>query len=91
MSRPATILAMVAGALAGAYLAAVNCPPGWWTSADLAAGAARIAGGMAIGIILTVIITLCVRLLTGLRAMSGRLSSRLGRGVLSRFGRSRRS
>ena len=52
MSRPATILAMVAGALTGAYLAAVNCPPGWWTSADLAAGAARIAGGMAIGIIL---------------------------------------
>ena len=51
---------MVAGALAGAYLAAVNCPPSWWTSADLAAGAARIGGGMAIGI-LPVIIILYVR------------------------------
>ena len=60
MSRPATILVMVAGALAGAYLAAVNCPPGWWTSTDLAAGAARIGGGMAIGI-LPVIIILYVR------------------------------
>jgi hypothetical protein len=56
VSRPATILVMVAGALAGAYLAAVNCPHDWWASADLAAGAARIGGGMTIGILLGIII-----------------------------------
>jgi len=38
-----------AGALGGAYLAAVNCPPGWWMAADLGAGSARILTGAAIG------------------------------------------
>jgi len=38
-----------AGALVGAYLAAVNCPQGWWMAADLGAESARVLLGAAIG------------------------------------------
>jgi hypothetical protein len=38
-----------AGTFVGAYLAAVNCPQGWWMAADLGAGSARILIGAAIG------------------------------------------
>ena len=38
-----------AGVLGGAYLAAVNCPQGWWMAANLGAGSARILIGAALG------------------------------------------
>jgi hypothetical protein len=37
------------GTLGGAYLAAVNCPQGWWMAANLGAGSVRILIGAAIG------------------------------------------
>ena len=49
---------MVAGALAGSLSRGGQLPLRLVDPADLAAGAARIGGGMAIGMILTVIITL---------------------------------
>lgn len=43
--------AMLAGALIGAYMAAMNCPAGWWMNADFRAGSERIIGGVIVGII----------------------------------------
>ena len=46
-----TLWAMAAGALIGAYLAAMNCPTGWWASANAQAASERIIGGVIVGVV----------------------------------------
>ena len=51
-----TLTIVIAGAAIGAYLAAVNCPNGWWNSADLGSGSARIGSGMLVGAVVATIV-----------------------------------
>jgi hypothetical protein len=51
---------MLMAALFGAYLAAANCPDGWWNSADLASGSARIGYGVIVGVVVALIARYCV-------------------------------
>jgi hypothetical protein len=44
-----TLWSIVIGALIGAYMAAVNCPIGWWSHADVQAGTHRVIGGVLVG------------------------------------------
>lgn len=55
-SARASMWVVAAGAAAGGYLAAVNCPTGWWSSADLRSGRIRIGGGLLVGAIITLLI-----------------------------------
>ena len=50
---------VIGGAAIGAYLAAVNCPGGWWGSVDLGSGSARLGGGAIVGAVVAWIIRLC--------------------------------
>lgn len=51
-----TLAVVVGGAAIGSYLMVVNCPDGWWASAGLGSGGARLGSGALVGSIVGAII-----------------------------------